>query len=232
VFVTLFPGGFEERPGALVGYADGAVEQHVRNSFGDAVRVETVERGWEDRWRDFHHGVRVGAFWIGPPWERAPHDAVPVVVDPGRAFGTGAHPSTQLCVAALQEVEPSSVLDVGCGSGVVAIAAAMLGFAPVHAIDVDPAAVEATLRNAAANGVTVAVRVADALTDPLARVGVVVANIALEPVEQLAARVDCDELVTAGYLERDRPELRRFDHRRRRTLDGWAADVWSRAAPG
>ena len=60
--------------------------------------VEPVEDGWEHRWREFHRPVRVGPFWIGPPWEQPPRDVVPVVIDPGRAFGTGAHPTTRLCV--------------------------------------------------------------------------------------------------------------------------------------
>jgi ribosomal protein L11 methyltransferase len=156
---------------------------------------------------------------------------VPIVIDPGRAFGTGAHASTRLCVEALADVEPGSLLDVGCGSGVVAIAAAMIGFAPVAAVDIDTAAVEATARNAVANGVSVTVRHTDALADPLDGADVVVANIALAAVERLAPLLDCRRLVTAGYLERDRPVLQVFTHDRRRTLDGWAADVWSRSAP-
>ena len=192
---------------------------------------EDVEGGWEDRWRDFHRPVRAGPFWIGPPWEHPPEDAVPIVIDPGRAFGTGAHPSTRLCVEALAELEPGSLLDVGCGSGVLAIAAAMLGFAPVGAVDIEAAAVEATADNAAANGVSVTVRHADALAHRLDRTDVVVANISLAAVERLAPLVECRRLVTAGYLERERPALEGFAHDRRCALDGWAADVWSRAAP-
>ena len=75
------------------------------------------------------------------------------VVDPGRAFGTGGHATTRLCLELLDGVERGSLLDVGCGSGVLAIAAARLGFGPVLALDHDPAALEATKRNAAANGV-------------------------------------------------------------------------------
>jgi ribosomal protein L11 methyltransferase len=213
-----------------VAYSDLRGEAKLREAFGAAVRGEDVEPGWEDRWRDFHHPVRAGVLWIGPPWERPPPDVVPVVIEPGRAFGTGAHPSTRLCLKALADVH-GSLLDVGCGSGVVAIAAAMLGFAPVGGVDIDAAAIEATTRNAAANGVAVAVRRVDAFAERLDRADVVVANIALAPVERLAPLLECDRLVTAGYLERDRPVLQTFSHERRRTLDGWVADVWSRAAP-
>ena len=95
------------------------------------VTPRTSPEGWEDRWRDFHHGVVVGRFWVGPPWEEAPAGVEAIVIDPGRAFGTGAHPTTRLTLELLQELEPGSLLDVGCGSGVLSIAAAKLGFAPV-----------------------------------------------------------------------------------------------------
>ena len=101
----------------------------------------------------FHKPVRVGRLWIGPPWEEPDADAIAVVIDPGRAFGTGGHPTTQLCLELLEAEERGSVLDVGCGSGVLSIAAAKLGFAPVLAFDFDPQAVEASERNAADNGV-------------------------------------------------------------------------------
>ena len=89
---------------------------------------------------------------------------IDLVIDPGRAFGTGSHSTTRLCLALLVEVEPAagSLCDLGCGSGVLAIAAARLGFGPVTALDADRLAVEATGQNAAANGVAAAPRIARA----------------------------------------------------------------------
>ena len=131
-------------------------------SFPDAV-VQPVPQGWEDAWRAFHHPVTVGGLWVGPPWEQAPDPARAVVIDPGRAFGTGAHPTTRLCVELLATTaERGSLLDVGCGSGVLAIAGVRLGFAPVVAVDVDPVAVETTVANADANDAEVDVRLLDA----------------------------------------------------------------------
>jgi ribosomal protein L11 methyltransferase len=191
--------------------------------------VEQVDPGWEDRWREFHRPVRVGPFWIGPPWEVPPDDAVPVVIDPGRAFGTGAHPTTQLCVALVAELEPAGLVDIGCGSGVIAIAAALLGFEPVNALDVDPAAVDATVRNAAANGVMLDVRELDATTDPVPTAEIVVANVSLSIVETLLPRLDSAVVVASGYLEADAPRFGPFVRRERRALGGWAADLLHRA---
>ena len=191
--------------------------------FGNG-RAADVDSGWEDRWRAFHRPIRVGRLWVGPPWETRADDALAVVIDPGRAFGTGSHQTTQLCLAALQEIAPGPLLDVGCGSGVLAVAAAVLGYGPVVAVDVEPPSVEATRANAAANGVELDVRLVGK-HDPLPPADVVVANISLASVESLPGRIECTTLVTSGYLISDTPVLRGFGHVARDTLDGWACDV-------
>ncbi len=117
------------------------------------IAADDVPAGWEDNWRSFHHGTVIGRFWVGPPWEEAPAGAEAIVIDPGRAFGTGAHPTTRLSLELLQELEPGALLDVGCGSGVLSIAAAKLGFEPVIAIDIDDVAIEVTRANADVNDV-------------------------------------------------------------------------------
>lgn len=188
--------------------------------------IGEVAPGWEDRWREFHRSVRIGPLWIGPPWESAPAGALTVVIDPGRAFGTGAHATTRLCLELLTELPRGSLLDVGCGSGVLAIAAARLGFAPVVAVDMDAIAVEAARANAAVNGVTIDVRCLDALADGLPGVDVVVANLTLAGVEALAPVVDAAYLVTSGYLARDMPRLEGRTSAARRELDVWAGDVF------
>jgi ribosomal protein L11 methyltransferase len=134
-----------------------------------------------------------------------------------------------LCLELLQELDPASIVDVGCGSGVLSIAAAKLGFGPVIGVDVDPAAVEATLANAGANAVDVAAHAADALADDLPVAALVVANVSLEVVEALAARLDARLLVASGYLERDEPHLRGWLRRERRSYDGWTAHLLERA---
>jgi ribosomal protein L11 methyltransferase len=229
--LELFPEGFEEldHPDGLelVAYTDDAGEERLWAAFGE-VTAGDVPSDWEERWREFHRPVRVGNLWIGPPWETPPADVDAIVVDPGRAFGTGGHATTRLCLLLLAELERGSLLDVGCGSGVLAIAAARLGYEPVVALDHDPSALEATRRNAAANAAAVECRLADALAGPLPRADVTVANISAEATKRLAPLVDAETVVTSGYLEQDRPVPSGFRHERRVVEGGWAADVFRR----
>jgi ribosomal protein L11 methyltransferase len=226
--LELFPEGFEEvdlRDGVeLVAYTDARGEEHLWHAFG-GVRGEDVAGDWRDRWRDFHQPVLIGDLWIGPPWRDAPSDVTAIVIDPGRAFGTGAHATTKLCIDLIRGLEPGSLADLGCGSGVLAIVAAKLGFAPVTALDTDQNAVAATRTNAQANGVEVEARRADVLRDELPEVAVAVANITRDALETLAPRLRCRWLVSSGYLPTDPAVLPTFEHVRRVMEGGWAADL-------
>ena len=229
--LELFPEGFEERDLAdgveLVAYTDAGGEERLWAAFG-TVRADTVDAGWEQRWRDFHRPVRIGRVWIGPPWEEPPGDAIAVVIDPGRAFGTGGHATTRLCLELLGELEPGSLLDVGCGSGVLSVAAVRLGFAPVVALDHDRTAVETARRNAEANGVELDVRQANALDDSLPEAAYAVANVSAAFAGQLRLQPGTRALIASGYLESDRPAPGGFRAAERRIADGWAADLFLR----
>jgi ribosomal protein L11 methyltransferase len=231
LMLELFPEGFEERDARdgveLAAYTDAGGEERLWAAFG-TVSSEAVPQDWETRWRAFHRPVRVGPLWIGPPWEQVPASSDAVVIDPGRAFGTGGHPTTRLSLQLLLELGAGSLLDVGCGSGVLAIAAARLGFAPVIGIDHDEAALEAAARNADANGVSLDLRQADALLGALPATDALVANVSAAFVPQLAGRVRAAGLIVSGYFESDRPEVPGYRAERRAVENGWAADLLRR----
>lgn len=226
--LELAPGGFEEVEHSneieLAVYADEHGEAALRAAF-EVVSSSEIEPGWDERWREFHRPVEAGGLWIGPPWEEMPPDATGVVIDPGRAFGTGAHPTTRACVELLAAEERGSVLDAGCGSGVLAVAAVRLGFGPVVAVDLDPAAVACTRDNADRNGVVLDSRLADVLRDELPASDVVVANIELVTVETLLPRLPARRAITSGYLANEAPTALGWDVRNAIELDGWAAHV-------
>jgi ribosomal protein L11 methyltransferase len=163
------PGGLEERDVdddtieyVLYG-AEGELPElgAVRAAAGDAlVDVSTTQLpdDWGDNWRSFHKPVDVRGLRVRPPWEPAREGALDVVIDPGQAFGTASHATTQLSLELLAELEPEGALaDWGCGSGVLAIAAAKLGWSPVLACDVELESVEAARAGALANGVSLEV---------------------------------------------------------------------------
>ena len=229
--LELFPEGFAELSGAevteLVAFTNEVGAERLRARF-DEVRVETVPDGWETEWMRFHRPVEVGSLWIGPPWEEPTPGLVSVVIDPGLAFGTGAHPTTRLCLELIQPLERSSLLDIGSGSGVLAIAGCKLGYEPVVAIDVDEAAVAATRHNADANGVRVEVTLLDATGGALPDAHIAVANIDLRTVSELVLPERCHTLVTSGYYESDRPVVAGFAHVDRLVKERWAADLFTR----
>jgi ribosomal protein L11 methyltransferase len=240
----------------------------LKAAAGDGlVEISTSETAddWQDRWRQFHRpvlvapsdrwaGVRrqVPALRVRPPWEPASagggEPCEEIVIDPGQAFGTGGHATTRLCLEMLLELaatepEHGALLDVGTGSGVLAIAAARLGFSPVLALDHDRLSVDAARANAAVNGASLELRRADLRNQAIPWLGradaplgpiVLLANllrpllldlahtIAAPPAHLLASGLLCDQVneVVAVFAQR-------FGLRERRRLEDreWAA-VW------
>lgn len=172
--LELAPGGVEEAelPGDVVEYAvyGGPGElpalPELTAAAGNAlVEVTSTEvpDDWDERWRAFHRPLVLDRLTVRPPWEAAADTPLDIVIDPGQAFGTGAHATTRLCLELLLSLAAGAppaggrgeLLDLGCGSGVLAIAAAQLGYAPVRGLDNDPASLVATRENAQRNGVRV-----------------------------------------------------------------------------
>ena len=179
-------------PGELP--AVGAVSAVAGGALVEVLSSE-VPDDWHERWRSFHKPLVLdgGRVVVRPPWESPPAGAeIDLVIDPGQAFGTGAHATTRLCLELMLELAgPGSgaFLDLGCGSGVLAIAAARLGWAPVAAVDFDPLAVEAASANARVNAVSVDVRRHDLRTDPVLTAPFVAANLLRPLLLRWAARL-------------------------------------------
>jgi ribosomal protein L11 methyltransferase len=187
---------------------------------------EPVAAGWREAWRAFHRPVVVAPFWIGPPWIAPDPGREAIVIEPGLAFGTGAHGSTRAALELLvrDPAERAALLDIGCGSGVLAIAAARLGHAPVQGLDRDQHAVEATAANARDNGVEVATWRADALADDIPDAPLQLANLQLELLEPLFARgVMGRRVIVSGLLESEPFCPAGYRVRDRGTADGWQA---------
>jgi ribosomal protein L11 methyltransferase len=190
---------------------------------------------WRLRWREFHRPVAVGPLYVRAPWHAPRGDLLDVCVDVGMAFGTGAHATTRQCLEGLTGLTPSSLVDLGTGSGVLALAAVRLGFSPVLGLDVDPVAVAAARANAGANGLAVEFRVAD-LGDPgeaLPEAEAAVANLSLPVILTLAERVGGARgapwrprrLLLAGLLEEQGEQAAAafagYEARRRSVDEGW-----------
>jgi ribosomal protein L11 methyltransferase len=166
---------------------------------------------WLTSWKSFYKPVRIGRICIVPAWESATHEPhKTLVIEPGMAFGTGLHPTTQLCLRLLQEVplEGTYCLDLGTGSGILAIAAALLGASRVLALDLDPMAVDAALGNVARNNVADRVTVAKGTLPVPEAFDVVAANISsgyfLENAHLLRQALKTDGLTIASGMTEER----------------------------
>ncbi len=202
---------------------------------------EVADRDWVSATQAQFEPIVVGRLGVVPSWHAAPANVLIVVrLDPGMAFGTGSHPTTRLCLEWLERRDLAGLrlLDYGCGSGILAIAAAKLGAGSVDGLDIDPAAVEAARANAAANDVSARFHHADWRDD--ARYDIVVANILSNPLRLLApaliAKVGAQgSLVLSGILERQADELMAlyrahgFPLDLAGTRDGWACLAGSSA---
>lgn len=228
--MDLAPSGVEEvRAGEFVEYAvygpPGEVPElpDLQAAVGDdLVSVSTTEVAddWHERWKQFHGTVSVGDDERGrvvlrPTWEDATAEdagVVEIVLDPGQAFGTGSHPTTRLCLDLTLDLHAGGeVVDLGCGSGVLAIAAALRGFSPVRAYDFDPLAVEASRENARRNGIELAVEHADLRVSLPPLAPVVFANLMrpllLEVAGQLPSDHPLEHMILSGLLDEEADEI-------------------------
>jgi len=220
--LELAPNGLEEERGpgwvefAIYGPPGevpdlGEVQAAAGGSLVD-VTTTSVPDDWADRWADFHRPIEVGGrIGVRPSWWDPQDGLINVVVDPGRAFGTGGHPTTRLSLALLIELEAAGeargpLADWGTGSGVLGIAAAKLGWSPVIGCDREEASLETARSNADANGVEMEIERVDVREGPPPVRPTVVANLTAnllrDCAEHLAERDEApDVLVCSGMLE-------------------------------
>jgi ribosomal protein L11 methyltransferase len=224
--VELAPGGVEEERGrdyveyAIYGPAGELPAlpdlEAIAGEGLVAVSSAEIPDDWADRWQDFHQPLEVGGrLWVGPSWAEAGAGTIDIVVDPGQAFGTGAHPTTRMCLELLLELADAGVADGpfadwGTGSGVLAIAAAKLGFAPVIACDHERAALESAGANAHANGVELELRRANLRLEPPPHAPTVVANLTAPLLGEVARHLGRAprHLVCSGLLAAEADDVR------------------------
>lgn len=185
-----------------------AIESYVKSSFPNEIAHSEIknleEQVWERTWMDHFEAMKFGSrLWICPSWQQPPEpDAINIMLDPGLAFGSGTHETTALCLTWLDSLNLSnkSVIDYGCGSGILAIAACKLGAAKVIGTDTDPQAILSSRENANRNEVDEALLELHAVykdsPPELPQVDVLVANILAEPLRLLAPQLS--KLVKSG----------------------------------
>lgn len=205
----------------------------------DALADKDWERAWMDDFKPQRFGKRL---WICPTWQSPPEpDAVNLILDPGLAFGTGTHPTTALCLTWLEQADlhEKSVIDYGCGSGILSLAALKLGAQHVHAVDIDNQALQATQNNAHTNSINqqqLSISLPDALRDP---VDLIIANILLAPLISLKDRFHqllhpgC-YLIVSGLLSEQAAQLieaydSSFDVVSTEHMDGWSLLVFAKS---
>jgi ribosomal protein L11 methyltransferase len=224
------------------------------------VGTEEIADDWAQRWRSFHRPLVLDRrLTVRPPWEPPNGTPVDVVIDPGQAFGTGSHATTRLCLELMLGDRPGgdhlgaiargaiapgrsrgSFVDLGCGSGVLAIVAAKLGWAPVTGLDHDPAAVSAARANAEVNGVELEVRGFDLRVEQVPECDFLAANVLASPLRAWAAsqRALPPKLILSGLLTDEADGVaaafnaRGLRERERRTQGDWTALVMSAVGAG
>ena len=171
------------------------VISHLKNTFSQETQIECVidqleDKDWEREWMENFHPMQFGSrLWICPSWRDIPDpSAVNIMLDPGLAFGTGTHPTTSLCLEWLDQADlhGKTVVDFGCGSGILAIAALLLGAKEVIGIDIDPQAIQASRDNAQRNNVSDKLRLYLPEDQPSIQADVVLANVLAAPLKELS----------------------------------------------
>lgn len=246
--------GGEASPLSIFKYSRDSIallKKELESSFSDRIICELIEfdtKSWQEGWKESFKPFSTERLYIYPPWinklnNEFPSDKIPIVIEPGMAFGTGQHATTKLCLSAIERLIPHmkenlkthTLIDVGCGTGILGIAAKKLGFGEVYATDIDPDAINATKNNMSANQVVLKT---EQTTTPLAsssaKFDVVVANILTVVLEKIipdlatTTKPSGGHVLMSGLLIEHEENLINLSQRcglvlrEKKTLDGWS----------
>jgi ribosomal protein L11 methyltransferase len=226
-----------------------ALKEQLEASFGSRIACELGSMQtemWMEGWKESFKPIRTQRFYIYPPWlaHDVPSDRIPLVIEPGMAFGTGQHATTVLCMEAIEDLdglvtERSTVLDVGTGTGILAIAASKLGFTDVMGTDIDPDAILASADNARANEVALVLE-QGSIPEALPAQQVVIANIIFyvlrKIIGDLAGKTAAGGyLVLSGLLAEEARDMQALAEpfglqlEREQVRDDWACQIYRKA---
>ena len=232
LLLEAFPGGLQEiARGSTIAFAGFLGVDEPAPVLPDWLPAvpEAVPDGWRTAWRQFHHPTQIGDVWVRPPWLDEPADAI--ILEPGHAFGTGSHGTTRGAGQLLLDEPPGRLLDLGCGSGLLAVLGAYRGHSPILAMDIDGHAIESTRENALVNGFAdrIEVIVGDAIVAPLPASDLVVANIERKLIEMLLQREGLpDRIIVSGLRIEDEVNMTGWELQRQIVLGGWCSALLTR----
>ena len=217
---------------------EGEETAEIDNCFPDAEKNTVRDEDWENNWKQYYKPIEIGErLLVVPQWEEIPANGrIPLVLDPGLIFGTGSHATTKMCLEALQEIElkGKSVLDLGCGSGILGIGAMLLGAGECTAVDIDEKAPDVVRSNAALNNVEINAFSADVLGTEYPLHDIVTANIVADVIIALAPKVKAGIFICSGIIDGREAEAEAalesagFNILQHKHLEEWNAYVCSK----
>ena len=177
--------------------------------FPEALLREVRDEDWENNWKQYYKPIKIGKLTVVPEWEEKPAEGISLVLDPGLTFGTGSHATTHMCLEAIQEIslENASVLDLGCGSGILGIGAMLLGAKECTSIDIDDKSPKVVNENAELNGVHINALAGDVLGKNWSGYDVVLANIVADVIVKLIPKIKAPYFICSGIIDGREDEI-------------------------
>ena len=181
----------------------------ILNEFPNSQTREVRDEDWENNWKQYYKPIEIGKLTVVPSWEERPEKGISLVLDPGLTFGTGSHATTHMCLQAIQQInlEDKTVLDLGCGSGILGIGTMLLGAKECTAIDIDEKSPDVVNSNAALNNVTINAYSGDVLGKIWSGYDLIIANIVADVILKLIPNVKSPYFIISGIIDGREPEI-------------------------